>query len=94
MLSYHKCTDDDYNEFYPIQKQSAATLQDLRNDPERGMLCIDWDVDDPPVAIKGDEGEDDYQRFEAVLVPCNYVHKTFGDVGDSIHPECEPSLEE
>ena len=20
MLSYHKCTDEDYNEFYPVQK--------------------------------------------------------------------------
>ena len=26
MLSYHKCTDDDYSEFYPVQKQSFETL--------------------------------------------------------------------
>ena len=57
------------------------------------MLCIDWNNDDLPVTIRGDEGEDNYQRLEAVLVPCNYVHTKWGWDQDSIHPECEPSLE-
>ena len=76
-----------------MQKQSAETLQALRDDPERGMLCIDWNNDDLPISLRGDEGEDNYQRFEAVLVPCNYVHTKWGWDKDSIHPECEPSLE-
>ena len=60
MLSYHKCTDEDYSEFYPVQKQSAATFKAIKNDPERGMLCIDWDNKDLPISIMGDEGEDNY----------------------------------
>ena len=40
----------------------------------------------------GDEGEDNYQRLDIVLVPCNYMHTSFGWDKDSIHPECEPKL--
>ena len=56
------------------------------------MLCIDWKIEDVPITIMGDEGEDDYQRMEAILVPCNYKHTMFGYEGDSIHSECEPNL--
>ena len=69
-------------------------MQNLRGDPERGMLCIDWNDPEMPIIIKGDEYNDDYQRFEAVLVPCNYVHTELGYEGDSIHPECVHNLEE
>ena len=68
-------------------------MQDLRDDPDRGMLCIDWNDPDIPIIVKGDEANDNYQRFEAVLLPCNYLHKQWGYNSDSIHPECEPSLE-
>ena len=60
MLDYHECTDEDYAEFYPVQKQSAATFKAIRSDPERGMLCIDWNNKDLPITIMGDEGEDNY----------------------------------
>ena len=89
MLDYHVCTDEDYDQFYPVQKQSAATLNAIRNDPERGMLCIDWDNEKQPISIMGDEGEDNYQRLDIILVPCNYVHTSFGWDKDSVHPECE-----
>ena len=66
----------------------------MREDPERGMLCIDWNDDQYPIKIKGDESFDNYQRIEAALVPCNYVHTQFGYNDDSIHPECVLNLEE
>ena len=58
------------------------------------MYCIDWDDVDAPIEIMGDEAEDNYTRFEAVLVPCNYIHTEMGYDKDSIHPECVPSLDE
>ena len=58
------------------------------------MLCIDWNDAEQPIKIKGEEEFDNYQRLEAVLVPCNYVHSNFVGYDDSIHQECVPSLEE
>ena len=66
----------------------------MRDDPDRGMLCVDWNDPNVPIKIKGDEVNDNYQRFEAGLYPCNYVHTRLGWDGDSIHPECVQSLEE
>ena len=57
------------------------------------MLCIDWHDPEIPIKIMGDEAQDNYQRLEAVLLPCNYVHTQWGYNSDSIHPECVPSLE-
>ena len=73
MLNYHTCTDEDYDAFYPVNKQSSATLKAIRSDPSRGMYCIDWDGEEP-IEIMGDEAEDNYIRFEAIFSPCNYVH--------------------
>ena len=94
MVKYHRCTDEDYKEFYPIQKQSAATLQSLKTDPLRGMFCIDWNDEELPIKILGDESEDNYLRLEALLLPCNYIHTEFGYNEDTVHPECVPDLED
>ena len=48
-------------------------LLDLQTDPDRGMLCLDWD-DGDPLEIIGADSNDDYTRLEVVLVPCNYIH--------------------
>ena len=37
--------------------------------------------------------DDNYQRFEFVLLPCNYVHSEFEDRGDTVHPDCDANLE-
>ena len=58
------------------------------------MLCIDWNDAELPINVVGDNDYDNYQRFEAVLVPCNYVNTFFGYNTDFIHPECVASLEE
>ena len=47
LLPSHKCTDADYDEFYPINPDQAVDLQKMREDPDRGFLCLDWDNDDP-----------------------------------------------
>ena len=55
----------------------------------RGLYCFDWDEIGDILSIWGASSNDAlYQRIEFDLLPCNYIHTEFGDVGDSIHPEC------
>ena len=62
-------------------------LQAIKEDPERGMFCIDWD-DDEPYEIQGYEFEDTYTHLDIVMTPCNYIHTKFGYEGDSVNNEC------
>lgn len=64
----------------------------MKNDPKRGLMCLDWN-DDEPLLIYGKERNDEYQRIEIVLVPCNYIHTHLGYTGDSIAPECVADLD-
>ena len=91
-MNYHNCTDADYKEFYPVKKQSEKVLLDIKTDPDRGLLCLDWE-DDEPLEIIGHESNYDFTRLEVALLPCNYVHTMHGNNWDSIHPECVTDLE-
>ena len=42
--------------------------------------------------IYGNEKNDEYQRLEVVLVPCNYQHTKWGFTGDEISPDCNPDM--
>ena len=55
------------------------------------MFCLDWSED---ISIYGNERNDNYQRIELVLVPCNYLHTHLGFEGDTIHPDCVANLDE
>ena len=37
------CTDEDYDKFYPVKESNANKLKLIREDPNRGMLCLDWE---------------------------------------------------
>ena len=52
-----------------------------------GFMCIDWDVEHPYL-IYGHEYDNNHQRLEAILTPCNYVHDKINDYGDSIPDQC------
>ena len=47
ILPHYKCTDEDYNQFYPVEKNSKITLESFKSDPDRGLYCINWDEDEP-----------------------------------------------
>ena len=55
------------------------------------MFCLDYSDD---ILIYGNEKNDEYQRLEIKLVPCNYLHTQWGYTGDSIHSECEHDLDQ
>ena len=89
IMDYHICTEDDWAEFTPPSKGSADGFEQLKNDPKRGMFCLDDpDEGEEEDTIYGNENNDNFQRTEIVLLPCNYVHSYMGYKGDTIHPEC------
>ena len=56
-----------------------------KESPNRHLFCIDWEKFGSEVAIWGTENDEiSYQRFEYLILPCNYVHAEFGDIGDSV----------
>ena len=85
VLPFHKCTEDDYAEFYPVAAKSSIGLKAVKEDPNRGLYCIDWTDD---LYIGGEKTNPAYQRMEMVLVPCNYIHQVDGYTEDSVSDEC------
>ena len=59
------------------------------------MMCLDKpDEANEDILLYGTENNDNYQRLEILLLPCNYVHSYMGYKDDSIHPECIGDLAE
>ena len=58
ILPSHDCTEDDYKEFYPADRKAALLVENIKADPDRGFLCLDWD--DVDIEIYGSENESDY----------------------------------
>ena len=70
-LPFHKCTDEDWDLFPPASKDSFDAWTEIKDDPNRGMFCIDWDGER---VIYGNERNENNLRMDIVFVPCNYLH--------------------
>ena len=91
IFPYHKCTEEDFNAFPAPVPEASGLLEAYKSSPTRNLYCLDWDKFGDELAIWGVEDDEiSYQRFEFVLVPCNYVHTEFGDIGDTVAKECIP----
>ena len=40
-LKTHKCTDKDYDRFYPVEKHQIKLLDEIKQNPRRGLMCLD-----------------------------------------------------
>ena len=69
IIPFHDCTEADWAEFPPTSKSSTDSWNEIKNGTGRGMFCLDYSDD---VLIYGNEKNEEYQRLEIVLVPCNY----------------------
>ena len=47
ILPYRRCTDSDYSEFDEIIPSSKVALEQMKDDEDRGFLCIDWQDEEP-----------------------------------------------
>ena len=43
MLDLHQCEQSDWDKFPPPADSSKDTIEKIKKDPNRGMLCLDWD---------------------------------------------------
>lgn len=41
ILPYHRCTEEDFAQFYPVTAEYARDVENMNNDPKRGLFCID-----------------------------------------------------
>ena len=63
------------------------TLDRMKSDENNGFLCVELDKDEP-LLIYGREQDANYQRLEAIMTPCNYIHDYVGYENDTIADEC------
>ncbi len=63
-LSFHKCTDADYEEFYPVSTSEKALYEKFRS--LRALYCIDAGQD---MLIRGSSYMD-HNALDIVLNPC------------------------
>ena len=64
-IGMHKCTKQDLEEFYPIQKRQKSQFDMLQSNDV--LYCIDRDQD---IDISGHDEFSDFQRFQIQLVSC------------------------
>ena len=67
----HKCTDEDYEAFFDIERGSQHLLQQIKENHERGMRCIDWKKED--LRFFGNENTYEHSVLEVFLLPCNHA---------------------
>ena len=84
------CTDEDYDKFYPVKESNANKLKLIREDPNRGMLCLDWE--NSGVQFQGSEGSTKWSYLDVVVMPCNVKLTNLGAEDDRISPECSGDL--
>lgn len=57
------------------------------------LYCLDWEVTKNELNFWGQEKtRSNYQRFEFVLAPCNYLHREVEDIGAVVAEECIEDL--
>ena len=46
IVPYHRCNDEDWAKFPPAADNSADSIETIKEDPNRGMYCLDWEEAD------------------------------------------------
>jgi len=60
ILNFHLCTDADYAEFAPPSAEGATMLEAIKENPKRGLYCLDWQRDGDILESWGAENWDEY----------------------------------
>ena len=77
------CTNEELDEFETPVRESEAMIESIKQSEKRGLFCLDYDSIGDLSEIWGIEDDENYQRMELILLPCNYVHAEFGHTGDA-----------
>ena len=74
---------------YPVAKKSESEIEAIKADPKKNIFCLDKWTDD--FYVGGDDAGKNFQKLEALLLPCNYIDKK-GSTAD-ISKECIADLD-
>ena len=44
LIPFHRCTEDDFEEFAPPVDEAASMLESIKTSEKRGLFCLDWDA--------------------------------------------------
>ena len=88
-LPFHRCTDEDWDLFPPPEKGSVDSWEAIKTDPNRGMQCVDLETGS--IEIFGNENNDNYQRIDVAIIPCN-IQRSY-TISSPIPDECDHSYE-
>ena len=73
-LPYHRCTEEDYAQFYPVSADSQALFADIRADEKRGFYCIDaWEEEDLELGLTQ---YNHASLIDIIVAPCNLIEPT------------------
>ena len=89
ILDWHECTKQDFQQFAQPTPDAERVLSSIMSDPERALICLNWDELADKLVIYGVSSYDDFQFIDMNLVPCQYNHTFNGWRGDTIPEECE-----
>ena len=45
-IDMHECNDSDLDQFYEVESNSKKKFDKIREDPNHGFFCIDWEKED------------------------------------------------
>ena len=88
ILDYHNCTEEDFEGFAPPSPDAELMKKKIQKDPNRTLLCIDWDKVGNEMEIWGVSHYADFRYIDIALVPCQYLHTVAGWTGDKVTAEC------
>ena len=80
------CTDDDYEEYYPVEKSSKNRLDSLK--AKKALICLDFD-ENMKTEIKGAESQGEFAIIDVMIVPCAVKLTNWGGREDRIPENCE-----
>ena len=90
LIDYHECSPEELSKF-PAPASDSIGLMDYYTKGDHKLFCIDQERYRDILEVWGNVNqEDEYQRFEFVLVPCNYVHAEIERTDDFVSKECIP----
>ena len=83
------CTEQDYDDFFPVEESSAKRLQTLKE--KNALLCLNFDKD---YSLRGSESQGYFNVIDVMVVPCAVKLTLMGGVSDRIPEDCEMDREE
>ena len=83
------CTEEDYDDFFPVEESSAKRLRSLKE--KNALLCLNFDKD---YSLRGTESQGYFNVIDVMVVPCAVKLTLLGGESDRIPEDCEMDREE